>query len=79
MEANPLAGLHPHHSDLPILSTRAGTTYPDLIDAIVRSAAVRLRPGVATAAEANTELAAHGALVGRRPGRGRAAALGAAR
>jgi D-alanine-D-alanine ligase len=47
MEVNPLAGLHPLHSDLPILSTLAGMSYPDLIDAIVRSAAVRVQPRVA--------------------------------
>ncbi|HUP24958.1 MAG TPA: D-alanine--D-alanine ligase [Thermoanaerobaculia bacterium] len=47
MEVNPLAGLHPLHSDLPILSTLAGLSYPDLIDSIVRSAAVRVQPRVA--------------------------------
>jgi D-alanine-D-alanine ligase len=47
LEVNPLAGLHPQHSDLPILSTLAGLAYPDLIDAIVRSAAVRVQPQVA--------------------------------
>jgi D-alanine-D-alanine ligase len=43
LEVNPLAGLHPLHSDLPILSTLAGMTYPELIDGIVRSAAVRVQ------------------------------------
>ncbi len=38
IEANPLAGLHPSHSDLPILCTRVGITYDELIAAILRSA-----------------------------------------
>jgi D-alanine-D-alanine ligase len=42
LEVNPLAGLHPHHSDLPILSTKAGMSYRELIDGIVRSAAARV-------------------------------------
>jgi D-alanine-D-alanine ligase len=45
MEVNPLAGLHPEHSDLPILCTRVGITYPQLIQGIVASAARRIRPG----------------------------------
>ncbi|MDA8174880.1 MAG: hypothetical protein M0018_09875 [Nitrospiraceae bacterium] len=42
LEANPLAGLHPTHSDLPILCRQAGMPYPELIDAIIQSAAKRL-------------------------------------
>jgi D-alanine-D-alanine ligase len=38
MEVNPLPGLHPHHSDLPMIATQEGMTYPDLIGAIVNSA-----------------------------------------
>lgn len=45
LEVNPLAGLHPTHSDLPILSTQAGWTYAQLIGAIVASAARRTFPG----------------------------------
>ena len=41
LEANPLAGLHPHHSDLPILTTLAGKTYDWLIGEILKSAAKR--------------------------------------
>lgn len=41
LEINPLAGLHPEHSDLPILCNRLGVPYRDLIDWIVRSAAAR--------------------------------------
>ncbi|MGV8079256.1 MAG: D-alanine--D-alanine ligase [Syntrophales bacterium] len=38
MEVNPLAGLHPEHSDLPILCTLGGIPYRDLIGRIMRSA-----------------------------------------
>jgi D-alanine-D-alanine ligase len=44
LEVNPLAGLHPAHSDLPMLCTALGIRYVELIDRIVRSAAERLRP-----------------------------------
>jgi len=55
LEVNPLAGLHPSHSDLPMLCTALGMPYVDLIDRIVRSAARRAteftkpRPPVAPA------------------------------
>jgi D-alanine-D-alanine ligase len=42
IEVNPLAGLHPEHSDLPILSTKAGLSYDELIRRIVDSACLRL-------------------------------------
>jgi D-alanine-D-alanine ligase len=38
MEVNPLAGLHPEHSDLCIIATKAGMTYEELIERIVFSA-----------------------------------------
>lgn len=41
MEVNALAGLHPTHSDLPILSTLAGLSYDDLIGGIVEAALAR--------------------------------------
>lgn len=41
MEVNPLAGLHPEHSDLPILATKVGVPYVELIRQIVASAAPR--------------------------------------
>src|SRR5262249_13363114 len=41
-EANPLAGLHPEHSGLPIPSTKAGLPYRELIARIVASAAPRV-------------------------------------
>ncbi|MCA9149734.1 MAG: D-alanine--D-alanine ligase [Planctomycetales bacterium] len=43
LEANPLAGLHPTHSDLPMLATAVGMSYATLLDSIVRSAAGRVR------------------------------------
>jgi D-alanine-D-alanine ligase len=42
IEANPLAGLHPEHSDLPMLATRVGMSYNELIRQIVESAAERV-------------------------------------
>ena len=36
LEVNPLAGLHPTHSDLPILAQQAGVTYERLIGRILR-------------------------------------------
>jgi len=41
IEVNPLAGLHPTHSDLPMIATREGMSYTELIDGIVRSALKR--------------------------------------
>jgi D-alanine-D-alanine ligase len=42
MEINPLAGIHPEHSDLPIICNIYGIAYIDLIDMIIRSAAKRI-------------------------------------
>ncbi len=42
LEVNPLAGLHPEHSDLPILCQRLGITYRRLIGWIVESAGERI-------------------------------------
>jgi D-alanine-D-alanine ligase len=44
MEANPLAGLHPEHSDLPMLCTRIGMPYKSLVECILAGAATRVRP-----------------------------------
>lgn len=41
IEINPLPGLHPHHSDLPMIATQEGMSYRDLIGHIVSSAAAR--------------------------------------
>ncbi len=45
LEVNPLAGLHPEHSDLPMIATAVGLPYIDLIERIVRSATGRVRRG----------------------------------
>jgi D-alanine-D-alanine ligase len=42
MEVNPLAGIHPEHSDLPIICSRLGISYRELIGWIIASAAVRI-------------------------------------
>ncbi len=42
IEINPLAGLHPERSDLPILCARSGMPYGELIGAIVEAARRRL-------------------------------------
>jgi D-alanine-D-alanine ligase len=38
LEVNPLAGLHPVHSDLPMIATQEGMPFKDLIGAILQSA-----------------------------------------
>jgi len=56
MEVNPLAGLHPTHSDLPILAQQAGMTYERLIGRILRQglqrAGLQRRPAAAGAVAA---------------------------
>jgi len=42
LEVNPLSGLHPLHSDLPILATQKGVSYKELIKRIMDSAVKRL-------------------------------------
>ena len=42
IEANPLAGLHPEHSDLPMIATKTGMAYQQLVEAIINSAAQRI-------------------------------------
>jgi len=42
MEVNPLAGLHPEHSDLPIICNRIGLPYQMLIEKILASAGRRI-------------------------------------
>jgi len=42
LEINPLPGLHPTHSDLPMIATAKGLAFHDLIRAIVTSALERL-------------------------------------
>jgi D-alanine-D-alanine ligase len=42
LEANPLPGLHPTHSDLPMIATQEGMSFVELIGEIIRSATNRL-------------------------------------
>ncbi len=42
MELNPLAGMHPEHSDLPMIATAEGMPYVELVRRIVDSAAERV-------------------------------------
>ena len=42
MEINPLPGLHPTHSDLPMLARREGMEYTELIGAIIAAALSRM-------------------------------------
>lgn len=42
IELNPLPGLHPSHSDLPMIATAEGLPYPALLGAIIDSAVARL-------------------------------------
>lgn len=44
MEVNPLPGLNPNHSDLPMIATQEGMSYRDLIGAILDSALTRAAP-----------------------------------
>ncbi len=46
MEINPLPGMHPQHSDLPMIATQEGMRFEDLIGEIVRSALERTRGAV---------------------------------
>jgi D-alanine-D-alanine ligase len=41
LEANPLAGLHPHHSDLPILAAQNGVRFVELIGMILDAGLAR--------------------------------------
>jgi D-alanine-D-alanine ligase len=43
MEVNPIAGLHPEHSDLPIICMHKGISYTQLISRIIKSAEQRVR------------------------------------
>jgi D-alanine-D-alanine ligase len=44
IEVNPLAGLHPEHSDLCIIASRVGMPYIDLIASILAEARQRIKP-----------------------------------
>lgn len=45
LEVNPLPGLNPTHSDLPMIATQEGMAFEELIGEIILSAAWRLEPG----------------------------------
>jgi D-alanine-D-alanine ligase len=45
LEVNPLAGLNPEHSDLPIIARLTGTGYRELISRIMASAEERMPLG----------------------------------
>jgi D-alanine-D-alanine ligase len=51
LEVNPLAGIHPEHSDLPILATKLGISYVDLIGRIIESARQRIAATPVTLAQ----------------------------
>ena len=55
LEANPIAGLHPTHSDLPIIAGLSGLGYDGLIRAILAAAARRY--GLAASGAAGEALA----------------------
>lgn len=44
LEVNPLPGLHPTHSDLPMIATQEGMGYTELISSIIESAMRRIVP-----------------------------------
>lgn len=48
IEVNPLAGLHPQHSDLPIIGTLVGIPYLELIALIMESALKRVPQGLSS-------------------------------
>jgi D-alanine-D-alanine ligase len=42
LEINPLPGMHPTHSDLPMIATREGISYKELVGRIIHSARERI-------------------------------------
>ena len=65
MEVNPLAGMHPEHSDLPIICSRIGMPYQTLIEKIMASACRRMtaqRPKRVCGQIADSRRSAAGAL-----------------
>lgn len=51
LELNPLAGLHPEHSDLPMICTAQRIPYVELIERIVQSASRRVNNGCVSTSE----------------------------
>ena len=75
MELNPLAGLHPEHSDLPIICNMIGLPYDELIRAIVDSASERIMASEQVTAAPSNRKVDSGA--GAHPAQPRAGASGA--
>ena len=53
IEVNPLAGLHPEHSDLPIIASLVGVSFDRLVERILASAAERLPASAAPSGHAH--------------------------
>lgn len=53
IEVNPLAGLHPEHSDLPIIASLVGVSFDRLVERILASAAERLPASTAHSGHAH--------------------------
>jgi D-alanine-D-alanine ligase len=51
LEVNPLPGLHPYHSDLPILGSLYGVSYDEIIEMIIHSALQRLHHNAPNASD----------------------------
>jgi D-alanine-D-alanine ligase len=58
IEVNPLAGIHPEHSDLPIMAAQIGMGYTTLIGSIMNSAMLRVATTERAATERSATLAA---------------------
>lgn len=59
MELNPLAGIHPQHSDLPIICNLAGISYVRLLEMIMESALLRLSDRSSTAQQPEIRVSVH--------------------
>lgn len=59
IEVNPLAGIHPQHSDLPIICNLAGISYVRLFELIMQSALMRLSDRSAPVKEPKLRTSVH--------------------
>lgn len=59
IEVNPLAGIHPEHSDLPIICNLAGISYLRLFEMIMQSAIGRLKDRPPSAVDAAVRTSVH--------------------
>jgi D-alanine-D-alanine ligase len=71
IEVNPLAGMHPEISDLPILCKLAGVTYKDLLGRVMASAMERIppKPAMIPAGLPQAPAAVNGNGTARKPAR----------